>query len=374
MKKALIIAIACTGLLIACKKDHHSNKPASVWGINLSGANYLAIVNDGSSSNLKSGTADGETFDFQSVEFLDENMEVIDSAFTEIHVRQTLTIKNGFILLDGMFTIETKNEATYFDQILINQQTGKIYDISDMPINFEHNSTVYCDKYQNIYYSTGYEIIKINVLGNDNLQMEVYIPISQAPSNFFVDGDGNCFFNENKVKLATGGITTHEAPHINFLFINNKNYFIGHKTGYLNILQDSVGITYLNPDGDKFLAAYEFSFIKDNVVYFFDNCENSNVLGKAYDINANHIYTIETTPAIVSYSSIKKSDSFVYIINENNSIQRINTEQTGTIQGNTIVFKSTKLTVPANYEVYEYNFSESGTVSFSGFDLKTRKK
>lgn len=194
------------------------NKPEEVAFLDISDAYYIGVDDDidvgsekGMASNLFKITSSNMDSDPVFVDFLSKAGEVIGSEFIYAHSNFPIIISKRYLILFGEFRFKLKGGETHSNALLVNNETGALYDLGyefDPTDQNRYLGARYYqqDKYGNIYFLTrGVKRLVFHDI--DNVDVEYYIDYPGNFDRWFVDADGNVYFNRgSQVKLASGGI------------------------------------------------------------------------------------------------------------------------------------------------------------------------
>jgi hypothetical protein len=211
--------------------------------MNVTDAIYLASVNHDltdESHPIKIIKKDAEYLS-ETITFLNSEGNLIEDRFVYYDVWWIFNVSPDYICMFGEFEMaiyEDSKNVELYTSILVRKSDGAIFNFNGHYLEGGsfYMGQKYPQKDQNeaIYYSSDFDVYKLNVTDPDNLTQKKYLPDNQKTDRFFIDADGNCFYNGldnyfTKIKKASVGIIENSDHELNFLW---NGY--DHKTYWLN--------------------------------------------------------------------------------------------------------------------------------------------
>lgn len=423
MKKILLLLISVLILNSSCKKiiTSENNRVAR---INIADAEFLASVNHDLSDEshpvkiVKKSTG----YSSEAIKFLNTEGDIIDDKFVSYDVWWIFNVSPDYICMFGEFNMainEDSNNMETYTSILVRKSDGAIFNFNG---HYLEGGSYYMgqtypqkDIFDAIYYSSDFEVYKLNVSDPGKLTQKKYLPDNQRTDKFFIDGDGNCFYNGTdsyftKIKKATGGIIVNNALVLTNLWkgFNQKTYWLFTDTiesspantqcsvSEVNIVGDQVSATMIANHSLNISYLYFSHLLFDTTGFatqllFEDSREG--IIGEIYREAISEIAPLflpeelsyNKRYKVISYSGnyvyIVRLDSGIYSINySGKEIIRIDTREYATatrsiygVSTEGLSYTSFKsFSIPAGYEIY--GLLPSGeTIIFSGLRYSDEK-
>lgn len=263
-------------LVLFLSSCHRSfNKPGAVAYADVSDAYFLGASprESGTSNNLVKIVTPGLDSDPITVNFLDEEKDMMREMFSSVYVDQIIPLSPEYSVLWGDFTFTLKEGERHSNGLLLHLPTGALFDLAAVyQPNWQNNymgSPYHQQDRNGRIYFFGEGVKRLVFRDPDHVGVEHYIdyPIGNEHP-FFADPDGNVYFNLGaRVKLFYGGIQETELSLIPIKGFDGNTY------GFQN---DSSSILKLYR-----LYAEVGEFKKEEVM-------DSNILFEAFYHNLHH--------------------------------------------------------------------------------------
>lgn len=388
-------AIAILVLFTGCEKEIGSvNHDQIAVSLDIKDAEYLCL--DGTSSNAKTNllkTVAGEP-DMVPVNFLNNNLEPIDSSFCDIRITHYYRLDNGLICLTGRFEMISDSahlQPEILTSLLVDLETGNIYDfLGHYPENVSYymgSDSVQQDDMDNLYYSHGYKIYLLSGQKDKVFSIQQYLPDGQDFFEFFIDRSGNCFYNQEsprstKVKLSSGGILQSPVL-INNFFYRGTDLMAIHSNKLVKIdLNESVQATPADSMENE-IEHFSFLYPKEEEGYTlflqYGTSElNSGYFGIAYFHQTDKAYRIDLAEDCYlnnpTFQVEGIEDHYLFLRSlDNSEILRIDLDQMTPSGEGYLLHADKSLIMPSEYEIYSLQLYEGLFVTFTGLRYSDEK-
>jgi hypothetical protein len=391
-------------VLSACSKIF--NKPDSVASLDLSNAIYIGIdesvtFDSDQGNNLIKITSEDLLSESEVVNFIDETGGFIGEQFISAETWNIIPVTEEYSILDGEYIFKQKGSEVRTLYLLLNNKTGALYDLMEVYRPEAYNNYLGSPYYQtdksgNIYYSNS-SIYRIDISNPEDVTVEKYVD-SQAEvlrENYFVDNDGNVYFNKGRqVKASTGGILETNMDMVCFIGLDGKTY--GFQNDYpdgLNILSLDIKDGKLNVEVIKKSDFYFESGIERTILYndvsnhrqlfmepilfpeYAIDFENHHLLGFVFNETD---YT--QSPILVDLYLLDEcrgmEGEYLWFSTHKKKFLAFNLESITVNQASNVatVEEILEFELPSNFQMGSMNYdTKEPGIHFSAYDLQTEK-
>ncbi len=400
MKRPFYLLLGLIILVPGCQKIF--NKPNEINSLDIVDAIYLGVDESadflsGAKNNLYKITINGGFDEPELVCFIDDSDNLLDETFIYAETWDIIPATERYSILWGEYIFNLKGGETRSLGLLLDNQTGALYDMHGFffpySIHGYMGSKYYqTDKNGNIYYYSN-SIFRIIVSDKDNIQLEKYVDALAGVSEnqFFVSNNGDVFFdNGKKVKVHTGGILETNMDLICFRGFQGQTY------AFQNESFDEQNILLLEVDGNglktQFLRKSNFIFDPElyETVYIADSLNSRHIFktqrGSFGSISFGE-YTrvglvfnesdLSLTPIVVDnklYGSFTTmEDSYMWMkITDHKYIAHNLKNITIDIPNNRANVEEYKIVeIPSNFNVSDFLYNREQGINFIAYDLET---
>lgn len=397
--------------------DRIFNKPKEVASADIKDAYFLGIdqskdfnmdTDVEQKNNLIKITSNELNADPVTVDFLDESGETLGNAFTYVNAGPVVLLSERFSALWGEFKFKLKGGETHSNGLLLDHQTGAVFDLGyqyePMDFNDYLGSKYYQqDKNGNIYFFTG-GIKRLLIKDDTNIQVELYMDYwdSYFEESYFVDLNGNIFFDRGRmVKLSSGGIIETGSE---MICINGFDHeVIGFELDIddyetapplLNVLHISISNQSIEK---KIVTTTDYYGISKYHHYYPDKVNNRHFIfstyvpaiieeldielsaGICYDESLEKIcYILLPSEMSGSFQILGLESSYLWIQDSGNESRLFASDITGYIEneeeGNLVLNDFVEFQLPDGIEIELLRFNEERIVEFSAYDLLNEKQ
>lgn len=395
MRHLLVISLCTTLLsLTSCEKgqDPIPDDNAAV-ALDISGAGYLFTTNTNTSnSNLyKTANSDTETIP---VTFLNNDLEPVDTAFYNIQISAYYKLEEKLICLKGEFDMINDSsgmESIRISSLLVDLNTGGIYNFKGHypePASYYLGSEfVQKDASNNLYYSFGGSIHKLERNADNKLSISQYIPDGQDFNDFFIDRSGNCFYSSAfsstiKIKLADGGIISTSDRLFGFFYDKSELFGINGNSLVQIDLNRSVNLIPVDSfayDIEGFAYMYQNSL--DGYTLMFLNGQhssNTGYFGMVYTTESKEIHRLDLSKNFFDTRSSLHVESIynnhlILSSADKTEIQKINLNNLVLGESGYLLEQNEKVTIPTGYQIYSLLVKDANSFTFSGLRFSDEK-
>jgi len=405
LMKPLQSAICLLIILLLSSCSEIFNKPDSVASLDISDAIYIGIdesvtFNSDHGNNLIKFTSEDLLSESEIVSFADGKGEFIGERFISAQTWNIIQATKEYSILDGEYIFKQTGGEVRTLYLLLNNKSGALYDLMEVYRPEGYNSYLGSSYYQtdksgNIYYSNG-SIYKIDKNNPDNVTVEKYVD-SQAGvmrEHYFVDAEGNVFFNKGRrVKLSTGGILETNMDIVCFTGLDGNTYGFQNDFPNLNILSVNINEGELDIEVLKKSDFYFESGIERTILYNDEAKQRQlfmePILFPEYSIDFENHHLIgfvyngtdySQSPILVDLYLLDEcrglEEEYLWFTTHKQKFIAFNLESISINQASNVatVEEIHEFELPSNFQMGSMNYdTKEPGIHFSAYDLQTEK-
>lgn len=398
------ISLSCLILLImlfaGC--DRFSSKPGEVAFADIADAYYLAVTDSdpslGEENNLLKIVTSNLESDPVSVDFLNENGDILGPEFASVYVCSVIPISPDYSVLWGEFIFTLKGGETHSNGLLLNVKTGALYDLAYEYMPYPYNTYMASryhqqDRYGRIYFH-GQGIKRFHFDSPSAVSVEHYVdyPVGDD-SDYYVDPEGNVYFNRGaKVKQVIGGIAETGTQLICFTGMDGTVYGFQNDTSKVLYLYELV----VDPEGFSkeiiLQSNVYFESIPHDICYYADSAANIHLFvshqtiwksdqeidynhtGIGYEASAEALYTLKfplDIPDISEKLGMEENYVWYWDYEDRTKLYAVNLEHYSMDPATGYITFSdhSEFQIPSSLEIQQLWFNEDRIIQFRGYDL-----